>query len=76
MKHSEPLIMDAMIKLTEQVDVLQCRVTTCEQMQQRLQQQVDAAKELLDGLVEEDLNSSTGIPLNRCRELLEVIFDA
>jgi hypothetical protein len=61
MKHSEPLIMDAMIRLSEQVE--------------KLQRQVDAAKEILDGTFEEDLNSSTGIPLDRCLELLRIIRD-
>ena len=53
--------MDAMIRLTEQVE--------------KLQRQVDAAKEILDGTFEEDLNSSTGIPLDRCLELLRIIRD-
>ena len=61
MKRSEPLIMDAMIKLTEKVD--------------RLQQQVAAAKELLDGVAANDLHRLTGIPLDRCRELLKIVRD-
>jgi hypothetical protein len=60
MKQSQPLIMDAMIKLTEQVD--------------RLQQQVAAAKELLDDENADSLHRQTGIPLNRCKELLETLL--
>jgi hypothetical protein len=60
-KRSEPLIMDAMIKLTEKVD--------------RLQQQVAAAKELLEDENADSLHRHTGIPMNRCKELLEMIFD-
>jgi len=60
MKHSEPLIMDAMIKLTEKAD--------------RLQQQVAAAKELLDGENADSLHRHTGIPIERCKALLETLL--
>jgi hypothetical protein len=39
----------------------------------RLQTKLDAAMELLDGQFAEDLHRQTGIPLERCRELLEKI---
>jgi hypothetical protein len=39
----------------------------------RLQTKLDAAIELLDGQFEEDLHRQTGIPIERCRELLERI---
>jgi hypothetical protein len=60
MKQSQPLIMDAMIKLTEKVD--------------RLQQQVAAAKELLEDETADSLHRHTGIPLQRCKELLETLL--
>jgi hypothetical protein len=61
MKHSQPLIMDAMIRLTEQVDLLQ--------------RQVNAAKQILEDETAESLKRHTGIPLDRCRELLSILMD-
>lgn len=40
---------------------------------QRLKVKLAAAEELLDGQFAEDLHRQTGIPIERCRELLEII---
>jgi hypothetical protein len=47
----------------------------CELMAEnaRLNEKLAAAIELLDGQFEEDLHRQTGIPIERCRELLERI---